>query len=40
VFAAIYLWSGNLIVPMVLHAAIDVLSLVIRPTLAHRLARR
>jgi membrane protease YdiL (CAAX protease family) len=40
VFAALYLWSGNLIVPMALHAAIDVLGLVIRPTLARWLARR
>jgi len=39
VFAALYLWSGNLVVPMAVHAAIDVLSLVVRPTLARRLAR-
>jgi len=39
VFTGLYLWVGNIWVPMALHAAIDLTSLVIRPTLT-RLARR
>jgi membrane protease YdiL (CAAX protease family) len=40
VFAALYLWSGSLAVPIVLHVIIDLLGLVVRPTAARLLARR
>jgi membrane protease YdiL (CAAX protease family) len=40
VFTGIYLWAGNLAVPMALHAGFDLLNLVVRPTLTRRLARR
>jgi membrane protease YdiL (CAAX protease family) len=39
VFTGVYLWTGALWVPMALHAGVDLISLVIRPTLV-RLARR
>jgi membrane protease YdiL (CAAX protease family) len=40
VFTALYLWSGSLAVPIVLHVIIDLLGLVVRPTAARLLARR
>jgi membrane protease YdiL (CAAX protease family) len=40
VFAALYLWSGSLAVPIVLHLIIDLIGLVVRPTAARLLARR
>ncbi|HEY1749657.1 MAG TPA: type II CAAX endopeptidase family protein [Caulobacteraceae bacterium] len=40
VLAALYLWTGALVVPIVLHALVDLLGLVVRPVLARRLARR
>jgi len=39
VFTGIYLWTGSLLVPIALHAGIDLMSLVVRPTFM-RLARR
>jgi membrane protease YdiL (CAAX protease family) len=40
VFAGLYLWSGSLAVPIVLHVILDLLGLVVRPTAARLLARR
>ncbi len=40
VFTAIYLLAGNLAWPMALHAGIDLLGLVVRPTLTRLAARR
>jgi len=40
VFTALYLWSGSLAVPVVLHVIIDLLGLVVRPTATRLLARR
>jgi membrane protease YdiL (CAAX protease family) len=40
VFTTLYLWSGSLALPMLLHVALDVLGLVVRPTAARLLTRR
>jgi membrane protease YdiL (CAAX protease family) len=40
VFTGIYLWAGNLATPMALHAGLDLLSLVVRPTLLRAVQRR
>jgi uncharacterized protein len=40
VFAALYLWSGSLAVPIVLHVILDLIGLVVRPTLARLFTRR
>jgi membrane protease YdiL (CAAX protease family) len=40
VFTALYLWSGSLAVPIVLHVILDLLGLVVRPTAARLFARR
>lgn len=39
VFTAVYLWTGNLFIAMALHVALDLIGLVIRPTVM-RLARQ
>ena len=39
-FTGLYLWSGGLALPMALHAGIDLVSLVVRPTLTRLAARR
>jgi membrane protease YdiL (CAAX protease family) len=39
-FAWIYVISGSLVRPVVLHVLVDVMALVVRPTLARHLARR
>jgi membrane protease YdiL (CAAX protease family) len=40
VLTGVYLWAGNLAVPMALHAGLDLISLVVRPTLARAVAAR
>ena len=40
VFTALYLWSGSLAVPIVLHVIIDLIGLVVRPTATRLLGRR
>ncbi|HEX3408003.1 MAG TPA: CPBP family intramembrane glutamic endopeptidase [Caulobacteraceae bacterium] len=40
VFTGVYLWSGSLLAPMALHAGLDLLSLVVRPTLLRAAQRR
>jgi membrane protease YdiL (CAAX protease family) len=39
-FTGLYLWSGGLAAPMALHVGIDLMSLVVRPTLARAVRRR
>ena len=39
ILACIYLWTGNLWVAIAVHAGIDLLGLVVRPTLTHLLHR-
>jgi membrane protease YdiL (CAAX protease family) len=40
VLSAIYLWSGQLWIAMAVHAGIDLIGLVVRPTLARAFTRR
>lgn len=40
VLMVIYLTSGNIIIPMLIHATIDLISLIIRPAIVESLSRR